>query len=183
MTDPARGDDPASEIPGQPRTARSEPVWAAGLRLLRWLLGALTLVGGLTWILLNLNAPSALSDIVAGCVLAAGGLVLLMPHRISLPGTATAVTMPITALVGTATGLLTTTERRGDVAYIVEHGWPFHWVQRGVVADDPDTAYRLAQSADWHVDLIALAGDLLVFAYAGMLVVVTAVLIRSVRRS
>ena len=106
-----------------------------------------------------------------------------MPHRIRLPRTVAAITMTITALGGTVAGSFATTARWGSYAYIVDHGWPFHWLQRGAVADDPDTAYRLAQTADWHVDLVALAANLLFFAYAGMLVVVVAVLIRSARRS
>ena len=56
-----------------------------------------------------------------------------------------------------------------------------HWVQRGAVADDADTARNLALAADWQVDAIALAGNLLFWAYAGMLVVVGLVLVRRAR--
>jgi len=172
MTDEARG--------GEMTKLRSpEPWWAPALRLLRWLLGAVSLVAGLTWLLINLNGPSAVLDAAVGSVLAAGGLVLLMPHRIRLPRLATAATMTVTALGGAALGL---TALKAQVccmyAYIVDRGWPFPWAERGAVADDADTAQRLALGANWHVDLVSLAGNLLVFAYAGLIVVVIAVLIR-----
>ena len=154
------------------------------LRLLRWLLGAVSLVAGLTWILINLNAPSSILDTAVGCVLAAGGLVLLMPHRIRLPRIATAAAMATTALGGAALGLLATRAQTCcSYAYIVDRGWPFHWVQRGGIADDPDTARRLTETADWNVDLVSLAGNLLVFAYAGLVLVVIVVQIRRARRS
>lgn len=163
------------------RPAR-EPRWAPVLRLARWLLGAFSLVGGVTWIMLNLHLASAVLDTAVGSVLAAGGLVLLMPHRIRLPRTATAITMTVTAVLGTAAGLLAGTAKYCcDVAYIVDRGWPFHWVQRGALADDSVTAYRLAQSGNWQVDLVSLSANLLVWAYAGLVVVVIAVLVRRAR--
>jgi len=176
MTDEARGGETTKLRP-------LESWWAPVLRLLRWLLGAASLVAGLTWILLNLSGPSAVLDTAVGCVLAAGGLVLLMPHRIRLPRLATAAAMTVTALGGSAAGVFAQrAEACCSYAYIVDRGWPFHWVQRAAIADDPDTAQRLAQGANWHVDLVSLAGNLLVFAYAGLIVVVIAVLIRR-RRS
>lgn len=173
MTDEAaRGGDTTKLRP-------REPWWAPVLRLLRWLLGAVSLVAGLTWILINLSGPSALTDSAVGCVLAGGGLVLLMPHRIRLPRVVTAAAMTITAVGGTALGLVgKSAQTCCAYAYIVDRGWPFHWVQRGAVADDASTAQRLTQTADWHVDLVSLTGNLLVFAYAGLLLVVIGVLIR-----
>jgi hypothetical protein len=167
-------------------TALAGPVrerwWVPALRVLRWLLGALTLVGGLTWILLNLHLDTAVQDTVVGCVLTAGGVVLLMPHRIRLPRLLTAIAVTVAGIGGTAAGLLVKRAQTCcDFAYIVDRGWPFHWAERGAVADDSGTAYRLAQAANWQVDLVSLAGDLLIFAYAGLLLVVIVVLVRRAR--
>jgi hypothetical protein len=193
MTDEARGDDtpplrtrrpagPAAERRAG-RTARRDSPWAPAGRALRWLLGAASLLAGFTWILINLSNPSAIVDTLVGCVLAAGGVVLLMPHRIRLPRRATSVAMTVAALGGTVIGLVGGRTTWSGYAYIADRGWPFHWAQRGAIADDAETARRLTDSADWHVDLVSLAGSLLFFAYAGLLLVVIAVLIRRSRRS
>jgi hypothetical protein len=143
------------------------------------LLGALTLVSGLTWMLLNLRGPHQVLDVSVGTVLALGGLVLLMPHRIRLPGALTAGATALVALVGTAAGLVAEAAATCcTFAYVVQRGWPFKWISRGGLADDAATARRLADSADWHVDAISLAADLVVFAYAGMVIVAVVVLIR-----
>lgn len=168
-TGSSRGDD----------TRGREAWWGPAGRLLRWLFGAGTLVGGLTWILLNMHADELLLDVAIGVVLAVGGLVLLMPHRITLPRKVTAVVVVVAALGGTAAGLLATDEQVCCMhGYVEDRGWPVEWVQRGAVAEDPDSARRLAQSAGWTYDFLALAADLVLWAYAGMLVVVTAVLLR-----
>jgi hypothetical protein len=146
--------------------------------VLRGLLGALTLVGGLTWLLLNLPGTHPVLDTLVSLVLAAGGLVLLMPHRITLPRRVTGLTAAGAALAGTVAGLAATASQASTIAYVVARGWPFHWLQRGGVADDPETARRIALAADWQVDGVALAADLLFWAYAGMLILVVVVLIR-----
>ncbi len=154
------------------------PGWAVTGRALRFVLGALSLVGGLTWILLNLHVATAALDAAIGTVLAAGGLVLLMPHRIRLPRLVTAVVMTGSALGGTAAGLIVEKSRRCcEFAYVSERGWPFQWIHRGGFADDPETAFRLARSAGWSIDVVSLAVDLLVWSYAGLLLVVIAVVI------
>jgi xanthosine utilization system XapX-like protein len=150
---------------------------------LRWLLGAGSLVTGFTWMLINLNNPSAIVDALVGCVLVAGGVILLMPHRIRLPRRATAVAMTVTALVGTVAGLAGGQTSWSGYAYIADRGWPFHWAQRGAIANDADTARRLTESTDWHVNLVSLAGTLLVFAYTGLVAIVIAVQIRRSRRA
>jgi hypothetical protein len=147
--------------------------------VLRFTLGALTLVGGLTWILVNLTGPSPLLDLLVGVILSTGALVLLMPHRIRLPRRPTLVAVIGGGLVGTVAGLFAVTEQTCCAyAYVVDHGWPFRWAGRGAVATDPDTAYRLTQDADWHVNLLSLGANLLLWAYVGMLLVVVAVLAR-----
>jgi hypothetical protein len=153
--------------------------WAAAGRTARWLLGALSLVCGLTWILLTVHGPSAAVDLTVGAVFTAAGLVLLMPHRIRLPRLVTTIAMVMVAIAGTAAGLARATVRIGGAyAYITDRGFPVTWVQRGAVADDPATAERLARSANWTLDLISLTTNLLFWAYVGMILVVAGVLIR-----
>jgi hypothetical protein len=159
-----------------------EASWLPAVRFARWLLGALTLVGGVTWVLLNLHGPNPVTDLVAGAILAAGGLVLLMPHRITLPRRATAIAVLAGGVVGTAAGLLAQRARECcEFAYVEDRGWPFVWLQRGALADDPDRARLLARSAHWTADYLALASDFLIWAYAGMLVMVIVVLVRRPR--
>lgn len=170
----ARSDDP-SDI-----ETRAEPGWQLVLNVLRALAGGVSLVLGLLWLLLTTTQGKFTgTDIAVGTVLAAGGLVLLMPHRIQLPRTATAITATVAAVGGTAAGLaVKTAQSCCDFAYVVDRGWPFHWLERGAVADSPDTAYRLAQAAGWDPNVITLATDLVLWAYAGMLLVVIVVLVR-----
>ncbi|MFI5889331.1 hypothetical protein ACIA5D_04335 [Actinoplanes sp. NPDC051513] len=153
--------------------------WARAGRLARWLLGAFSLVAGLTWILFTMHGPTALLDLTVGLVLAAAGLVLLMPHRIRLPRLVTTIVMTMVAIAGTAAGLAALTERTCCAyAYVLDRGFPFAWAQRAGVGADPATAERLAGSATWTVDLVSLAASLLLWAYAGLLLVVVAVLVR-----
>jgi hypothetical protein len=153
--------------------------WARAGRLARWLLGAFSLVAGLTWILFTVHGPTAVLDLTVGVVLAAAGLVLLMPHRIRLPRLVTTIVMVMIGIAGTAAGLAHSTERTCCAyAYVLNRGFPFAWVQRAGVGADPATAERLAGGANWTVDLVSLAANLLLWAYAGMLLVVIAVLVR-----
>ncbi|MFF5293945.1 hypothetical protein [Paractinoplanes globisporus] len=152
--------------------------WAAAGRLARWLLGALSLVGGLTWILFTTHGPTAVLDLTVGVVFAAAGLVLLMPHRIRLPRLIATIVMTMVAIAGTAAGLAVDNERAGSYAYVIERGFPFTWVQRYAVADNPVDAERLARAAHWTVDLVSLGTSLLFWAYAGMMLVVIAELAR-----
>ena len=143
------------------------------------LLGALTLVGGLTWLLLYLPGTHRATDVTVGVVFAAGGLVLLMPHRIRLPGLVTTGAVAGVAAAGTAAGLLIGSARACCAfVYGMTRGFPFDALERDAIAADSATAQRLAQGSEWHVNAIALAGDLVFWAYGGMLVVVVAVLAR-----
>ena len=153
--------------------------WATPAAVLRWLLGALSLVGGLTWILVTTHGPTAAIDLAIGLVLAGAGLVLLMPHRIRLPPRTTALVMTVSALAGTVAGLAAVHGRECcSYLFVIDRGWPFAWARRGAVADDPATAFQLAHSAPWSADLVSLAADLVLWAYAGMLLVVIGVLVR-----
>jgi hypothetical protein len=162
-------------------TTIDEPTgrWARAGRLARWLLGAFSLVAGLTWILFTVHGPTALLDLMVGLVLAAAGLVLLMPHRIRLPRLVTTIVMTMVAIAGTAAGLAASTERTCcSYAYVLSRGFPFAWAQRAGIGADPATAERLAGAANWTVDLVSLAANVLLWAYAGMLLVVIAELAR-----
>jgi hypothetical protein len=139
------------------------------------LCGALSLVGGLTWLLLNVAGPHRVVDVTVGVVYGVGGLVLLMPHRARLPGRITVAAATAAALAGTLAGLAAgATQMCCTYVYAMARGFPFHWIQRGAIADDPATARRLALGADWHADGIALAADLLFWAYAGVVTVMIA---------
>ena len=153
--------------------------WARAGRLARWLLGAFSLVGGLTWILLTAHGQSAALDLTIGVVAALAGLVLLMPHRIRLPRLITPIVMAMVAIAGAAAGLLHVSERDCCMyAHVVDRGFPFVWVERAGVGADPETAERLARAANWTVDLVSLTANLVLWAYAGMLLLVIAVLVR-----
>jgi hypothetical protein len=179
MADEASSDEAVREqAPGTAQEA-DEPDGGRTWRALGTLLGAVSLVGGLTWVLLNLHGPAPYVDLAAGVVLALGGLILLMPHRIHLPRAAW-LTAAGTGVAGTAAGIASGTANvYGMFAYVVDRGFPFRFLQRGGVADDPEVARRLAATDSWQVDVAALTIDVLVWAYLGLLVFV---LIRLVRR-
>ncbi|WP_143163065.1 hypothetical protein [Couchioplanes caeruleus] len=138
--------------------------------LTRGFAGAVTLVGALTWILLNLQAPGRQADLVVGAVLAVGGLVLLMPHRVPLPALPTAGASVAAAVGGALAGLLTETTRTGGMwAYVARRGWPYEWLNRGAVADDPQTARALAEQASWQVDAVNLTATAVFWGFLGLL--------------
>lgn len=152
--------------------------------LIRGLAGAVTLVGALTWILLNLQSPGRLADLVVGGVLAVGGLVLLMPHRVPLPALLTASAAAVTAAVGALAGLLAETTRVGGMwAYVARRGWPYEWLNRGAVADDPRTAQALAERASWQVDAVNLAATAVFWGFLGLLVAAAVTKVRTRRVS
>jgi hypothetical protein len=160
---------------GDETKVRAVPWWQAVGAALRGTLGALSLVGGLTWLLLNLQGARFATDVLVGAVLAAGGLVLLMPHRVRLRPVASILAAGAASLAGTAAGLLVSTSQLGGMfVYVTARGYPFHWVHRGASAGDPETARRLADAAQWQLDPSALVGDALFWAYAGLLVLVAA---------
>lgn len=162
-----------------------EAVEAGGGRVIRglaWLAGAVSLVGGLTWILLNLSAAAAPADLVAGVVLAAGGLVLLMPHRVRLPrrlGWAVALGAGV---VGTVGGLASSAAQVCCAfAYVETQGYPFRWLSRTGLADDPDTARRMALNTARAVDVTSMLMNVVVWAYTGLLILTVVLLVRRLR--
>jgi hypothetical protein len=103
-----------------------------------------------------------------GAVLALGGLVLLMPHRLRLPRTVTWIAAAVAGLGGTAAGLAAGSAMVCCMfAYVAERGFPFRWLRRGGVADDSETARRLAEASGWHVDVASLAVNVVVGRTSG----------------
>ena len=171
---PGRNEEPGPDD-GDERPGRFGPA-------LGTLIGAISLVSGLTWVLLNLHGPEPFVDLAAGLVLTLGGLVLLMPHRIRLPGVATGIAAAVAAVGGTAAGIVVKTATICCMfAYVVDRGFPFVWLQRGGVADDPDVAKRLAATDSWHVDVSGLVLNLFLWAQVGVLVTALVVLARRSR--
>jgi hypothetical protein len=169
-------------VTGDEAQVRAVPWWRRAGALLSGALGAVALVGGLTWLLLNLHGPRIATDVLVGVVLAVGGLVLLMPHRVRLRPARTAAVAVAAAVLGTLAGLaVSAAQLAGMWAYVMARGYPFRWVGRGAQADDPAVARRLAEAADWQIDVVALAGDLLFWGIAGILVVVAVDLVRQAR--
>jgi hypothetical protein len=163
--------------------ATSETTRARFGAVLRSLLGALSLIGGLTWILLNLGAPRPVTDMVVGVVLAGGGLVLLMPHRVPLPGRVTAVATVGAAVAGTLAGSMAeSTGIGGMYGYFASRGWPSTWLARGGLADDPTTARQLAEQSGWQIDAVSLAADLYFWAFVGLLLAAVVGLARRATR-
>lgn len=184
VTEDPETSTPDNREPDDPDTEAALPWWRALGTLLRNLLGALSLVGGLTWLLLNLHGPEIMTDLLVGAVLGAGGLVLLMPHRIRLRPLENTAGAALAALLGTFGGLAAESSQLGGMfAYVTARGYPFKWLQRGAIAGDPQTAQNLAEAASWQIDVTALAANLVFWAYAGLLAVLAAGLVRRVLRA
>jgi hypothetical protein len=176
------GEPSGTDLATSERDDEQRPVgWARLGAILATTVGGLSLVGGLTWLLLNLHGPAPSVDVAVGAILAIGGLVLLMPHRLRLPRAATGIAAAVAGIGGTAAGLAAGSATVCCMfAYVAERGFPFRWLRRGGVADDPEMARRLAEASGWHVDVASLAVNLVVWAYAGILLVALVVLARRV---
>jgi hypothetical protein len=162
--------------------AAAAPRGEAIARGAAWLVGAVSLVGGLTWILLNLGSAAALLDLVVGAVLAAGGLVLLMPHRVRLPRRLGWSVAAGAGVVGTLAGIASSTAQVCcSFAYAEARGFPFRWLSRAGLADDPDIARRLVANSSWEVDVASMLVDVVVWAYAGILILTVVLLVRRMR--
>ncbi|GAA0507801.1 hypothetical protein Ade02nite_49870 [Paractinoplanes deccanensis] len=89
------------------------------------------------------------------------------------------IVMAGSAPAGTAAGLAAGKAQLCCMfGYVVDRGWPSSWASRGAVADDPETAVRLARSSSWTVNVLPLLADLLLFSYAGLLLLVIALVMR-----
>ncbi len=132
--------------------------------------GILLVAGGLL--------VAASDHLPAGLVLAAGGAVLLSPLHSRLRRRATGPVLGAAAVAGTLVGLVVHTSAvAGAYVYTAHRGWPFRWLTHSGVGDDPDAARRIAVNADWSPDPARLAGNLLFWACAAMLLIAAATLI------
>ncbi|KUL21928.1 hypothetical protein [Actinoplanes awajinensis] len=108
-----------------------------------------------------LFAPAAL------VVLAAGAL-LLCWHRLRPSAAFAAVGAVAGAVAGTFGTLLVRTEELCCMfGWSEGRGWPYSWLTRGGVADEPDTARQLAIADGWDVYPEHLAADVVLWAYTG----------------
>jgi hypothetical protein len=150
-----------------------------GGRFWGWVLGAISLVGGLTWILLNLAPPVPAVDIAVGVVVALGGLVLLMPHRVRLPRRPGWLVALGAGVAGTVAGLVASTSAACcSYTYVEGRGFPFTWLSRGATADSLDAARRATASSGWAVDAVSLVTSAFVWAYAGLVILTLVTLVR-----
>jgi hypothetical protein len=150
-----------------------------GGRFWSWILGAVSLVAGLTWVLLHVASPPDWAGIVEGTIIALGGLVLLMPHRVRLPRRSAGLVAAGAALAGTVVGLLAkSTATCCSFAYSEGRGYPFEWLSRLGTGDSPDTARRVALGAGWEVGVAPLLLNVFVWAYAGILILTLVTLLR-----
>ncbi|WP_433792150.1 hypothetical protein [Actinoplanes sp. CA-252034] len=75
-------------------------------------------------------------------------------------------------LAGTAAGLIVRTITTGGMfGWFEDRGWPFAWLGRGAVADGLDEARRQAVAEGWALDPTRLVVDVIVWAYAGLVLI------------
>ncbi|MBB3097265.1 putative membrane protein YphA (DoxX/SURF4 family) [Actinoplanes campanulatus] len=145
-------------------------------------IGLISLVLGGFWLVMSPNGGD-LTDAFMGAVVAAGGLVLLLWHRLGLSGRLVSVAAGAAGVTGTLAGL--TVYASGICcmfSFGESRGWPLTWLGRGAVADTSDEAIRLARLESWGVYPTDLLIDLVVWAYAGMvLAVLIGLVVRAIR--
>jgi hypothetical protein len=91
--------------------------------------------------------------------------------------------MAAAAAAGTLFGLsVQTSESCCMFGYTMGRGWPFQWLSRGGVADDPDVARRIALTSGWSPDALTLVASLLFWACAGLLAIVAVTLLARLRK-
>jgi hypothetical protein len=172
-----------SQDPSPAGAARREAASAELGGQLRVVLGALSLVGGLTWLLLNASGSLRGVDVATGVILVASGLVLVLhrhipwPTRPALPVAGVATVFGATTTLGVHSAAL-----GGMFAYVERRGFPFTWLSRGGVADDPETARQAAAMDAWDVSVLPLLVNMFVWASAGVVIVVLAHWLRRDRK-
>ncbi len=149
--------------------------------------GAGGMIAGLTTRLAELiSEEPAPRFVLAASVAAAGGAALVFLPRLRLRPTPMGVVVTlVTALAGTAAGLLRSIESTCCAyAYLVGRGYPFEWLRRGDTGDTPAAARAATLDKPWNRHWDAFAADLAFWGFAGVLaVVVVALLRRAVRRA
>ncbi|GLY00951.1 MULTISPECIES: hypothetical protein [Actinoplanes] len=111
--------------------------------------------------------------LVAGVLLLAGGLVFVLWRRLTPPVKPVLAAAVAAAVAATAAGTLYASSSVCCMySYGEGRGWPFFWLGRGASADDPETARLLAEANGWALLPDGLLGNVVVGAYAGMIVMV-----------
>jgi hypothetical protein len=143
------------------------------VRIARLTVGQMSLTVGLLWLAMSASSANV-RDVFVGSVLAGGGLVMLLWRRILLPVRTVAVVSVAVGLAGTAAGLVSGSISTGGMFVWSEgRGWPFEWAGRGATSDDLDEARRQAIAEGWGYDLFRLVVDVSLWAYAGLVLVVS----------
>ncbi|MEV0897634.1 hypothetical protein [Actinoplanes sp. NPDC049802] len=141
-------------------------------RILRLVIGQMSLTAGVFWLVMALTVPYP-RDFFVGGALAAGGLALLLWRRLRPPVRFVSVTAAMTAIGGTAAGLAVhTTSMGGMFGWFESRGWPFAWAGLGGLADTTEEAHRQAVADGWGLDWFRLLVDVTLWAYAGLVVAV-----------
>ncbi|BCY14941.1 hypothetical protein [Actinoplanes sp. L3-i22] len=109
----------------------------------------------------------------AGLVLLAAGATIAFWHRLR-PSAAFAA---VGAVAGAVAGPLATLGVRTEqlccmFGWSEDRGWPSAWLSRWASADTPEQARALAIAGGWQPDPVYLATDVVLWAYAGLLVFV-----------
>ncbi|WP_229075676.1 hypothetical protein [Actinoplanes sp. DH11] len=139
-----------------------------GIALARFAAGSLGLLAGGFWLVMTLLSgdPQAAST---GALPIGGGLVLLCWDRLRLPARRVAAAVAMIIPAGLAAGLaVERTVLGGMFGWFAYRGWPFTWLERGAAADSPAEARRLAEASDWAVEPFRLVVDVVLWAYAGL---------------
>lgn len=150
---------------------RSRATRIAVGKLLAALAGIAGLIMGLLFMGMDLTSGAYdPAGLLAAGVAATGGAAML----ILLARGPRALTWTIAAVVavgGTAAGLFARTDQFCCMfAHSVGWGYPFPWITKSGVANDPGRAMTLAYAGRPRIDALALAGDLVFWGFAGLLV-------------
>ncbi len=165
-----------SRTPAQGAGTNADSEAGGWSQVARLLLGGAYLALGVAW---GLGDAPRVTGIVMGVVMAAGGLVLLLTRRFRLPARSLWAVVAGTVLLGALAGLtVRSTAMGGMYGYTERRGFPFAWLTRGAVADDADAARQAAEAAAWQVGVAPLLGTVVVYAAAGILVLVLALALR-----
>jgi hypothetical protein len=142
------------------------------IAMTRLAVGGLSLIGGAFWLVINLVYPNP-RDALVGVVAAGGGVVVLAWHRLRLPARIVVPAVIAGGLAGAAAGLAVHRVSTGGMFGWIEYrGWPFEWLSRGAVADDPAEAQRLGQAAGWSAEPLRLAVDAVLHTYGSLILIV-----------
>jgi hypothetical protein len=140
-------------------------------RIIRLTVGQISLTLGMLWLVMNLTVAFD-RHVFAGFAVTGGALVLLLWRRIRLPVRPVVAGSVVFGLVVTVAGLVVRTVTTGGMfGWFEGRGWPFEWLGRGGLAGSLDEARRVAVADGWGVDVWRLAADVVVWTYAGLVLI------------